>query len=275
MSNVSTRATTVEGIFYPSDPVELEAQVRRYLEECTVEPQVPVAVVAPHAAFEFAGTVIAAAFRAASGRLSSGRSVKSIVVLAPVHRDPPDGFILPESWRFQCPLGDVEVDRAKVEELLHCGTVFTMNDIPHLEEHSIEVLLPFLRHVFPGARLVPVLTGKAGRKAVLALSRALELCFAPEIDQTLFVVSTNAATSFPRGKGTAEEADRFLALVLERQWRELLEESDHGRISCCGCRGLASVLAFSNIDLTARLLARSSSSDSSGGRAVHYAAISL
>ena len=271
MTQASVRATTVEGIFYPSDPAELEAEVARRLAESPVEPATPVAVVAPHAALEYAGDTIAAAFRAASGR----RNISNIVILAPIHRDPPPGFILPESASYQCPLGDVRVDREKVEDLLGCGTVFTMNDIPHLEEHSIEVLLPFLRRVFPEAGIVPVLTGKAGRRSVLALSRALELLFTPLIDRTLFVVSSNAATAFPRGKGTVEEADRFLELAGERRWKELLDESDRGRISCCGSRALASVLAFGNIALTVRIIARSCSTDEAGGRAVHYAAVSM
>ncbi len=270
MAGPSVRATTVEGIFYPSDPVELESAVRRLLDSARAEPSRPLCIVAPHAALEYAGDVIAEAMKAASDR-----PVQTVVVLAPIHRDPPEGFVLPESGRFQSPLGDMVVDQMKVDELLGCATSFARNDIPHLEEHSIELLLPFLLHVFPHARLVPILTGRAGRKAVQSLSRALEICFGPVLDRTLFVVSANAATSVPRGAGTASEVDRLLDLVSRRRWAELLEEHDRGTISCCGTRGLASVLAFGNIALTARVLARSSSADVSGKRAVHYAAISL
>jgi AmmeMemoRadiSam system protein B len=270
MRDGAVRATTVEGIFYPSDPVELGAAVGRFLDASTAVPEGASAVMAPHAAFDLAGEVIAAAMKAASGR-----TLDRIVVLAPIHRDPPVGFVLPESRSYQCPLGDVEIDAEGVEELLGCGTAFARNDIPHLEENSIEVLLPFLRYLFPRARLLPILTGSAGKRVVLAMARALDLCFAREADRTLYVVSANAATSFPRGGGTAAEADRLLELVSGRRWEEILAGADRGELSCCGARALASVLASDTIAKGARVLARSSSADESGERVVHYAAVSL
>jgi AmmeMemoRadiSam system protein B len=268
MPHVSTRATTVEDIFYPSDPLRLGAEVGRLLDASPAQPEGAAAIVTPHAALQFAGSVMAAAMKAASGR-----ELRRVVVLAPIHWDPPDGFVLPESHVFQCPLGDIEVDRQAVEDLLGCGTVFTRNDIPHLEEHSIEVLLPFIRYLFPGALLLPILTGKAGKRSVLALARALELCFGAEAGVTLFVASTCAAGSFPRGRGTIEEADRLLELVAERRWEEILQQTDRGLLSCCGARPLASVLAFGNIAAETRVLARSSSADESGERVIHYAAV--
>jgi hypothetical protein len=244
--------------------------VRGLLEASPVVPEGASALLVPHAALEYAGNVIAAAMKAASDR-----RIERVVVLAPVHRDPPEGFVLPESHFFQCPLGDVEIDRVGVDELLGCGTVFTRNDIPHLEEHSIEILLPFLRHMFPEARLVPILTGGAGKRAVVALARALELCFGSESDRTLFVASANVASSFPRGRGTAEEADRLLELVAGRRWEDILDQTDRGMLSCCGARALASLLAFGTIASCARVLSRSSSADESGERVVHYAAVSF
>lgn len=270
MQQQSVRATTVDGIFYPSDPLELERTVRRLLESAKTPAGTPTAVIVPHAAYPYAGALMAEAMRAASGRV-----VRTVVVLAPIHRDPPEGFVLPTCGRFQCPLGDTTIDRSRVEELLGCATAITESDIPHLEEHSVELLLPFLRHVFPDATLVPILTGRAGRAAVLSLSRALELCFGDDLESTLFIISANAATTVPRGKGSREEADAFLDLVAERRWSDLLEQADRGTISCCGARGLASVLAFGNIALTSNVLARSVSADESGERAVHYAAVSL
>ncbi len=270
MPEQSVRATTVEDIFYPSDPLQLAKAVRALLDAVLSTPDGASVVVAPHAAFENAGPIIAAAMKAASDR-----RVDRVVALAPIHRDPPAAFVLPESHAYQCPLGDVEIDREMVDELLGCGTVFVRNDIPHLEEHSIEVLLPFIRTLYPQARLVPILTGDTGKKAILALARAMEVCFGAESARTLFVVSANIASTFPRGPGTAEAADRLLELAATRRWEEIVDLSARGSLSCCGSAALASVLACGTMASDARVLARSSSSDETGKRMVHYAAVSF
>jgi AmmeMemoRadiSam system protein B len=44
------------------------------------------------------------------------------------------------------PLGDLPVDRESGEELASCSTIFEINDMPHLREFSIEVLLPFAKY---------------------------------------------------------------------------------------------------------------------------------
>lgn len=270
MPTRSVRATTVEDIFYPSDPLQLSSTVRTLLEAAPNEPDGASVVVAPHAALEYAGPTIAAAMRA-----PSGRRIERVVVLAPIHRDPPAGFVLPESRAYQCPLGDVEVDGEIVDGLLGCGTMFVRNDIPHLEEHSVEVLLPFIRYLYPEARLVPILTGSAGKKTILALARALEVCFGKQYERTLFVVSANIASTFPRGPGSREDADSLLDLLAARRWEDLVDLADRGELSCCGSRALASVLACGTIATDARVLARSISSDETGKRMIHYAAVSF
>jgi MEMO1 family protein len=270
MTTQSVRATTVDGLFYPADPLELAATVKSLLGAATNEPDGASAVLAPHAAFDYAGPTIAAAMLA-----PSNRQIKRVVVLAPIHRDPPSGFVLPESRAYECPLGEVEIDREMVEEILGCGTMFVRNDIPHLEEHSVEVLLPFIRYLYPEARLVPILTGDSGKKAIVALARGMEVCLGGESARTLFVVSANIASTFPRGPGTPEAADRLLELLAARRWEDIMDLSDRGDLSCCGSRALASMLAYGTIATDARVLARSSSSDETGKRMVHYAAVSF
>ncbi|HRZ89090.1 MAG TPA: AmmeMemoRadiSam system protein B [Spirochaetia bacterium] len=198
------REAVVSGIFYPEDPDALRAAVEGELGKAAAGRGDAAAILSPHAAFEYAGAVAAAAWAAASRRVPS-----AVVLLAPYHRAEESAVWLPEAEVFQTPLGDVMVDRAYVEELESCGTLFRQNDIPHFEEHGIEVQLPFLQVLFPKASVVPVLLGKPSPSAVESLAKALSLVFSDSRESVLFVVSTNFA-----GHSSAEEASRRFERVL-------------------------------------------------------------
>jgi MEMO1 family protein len=64
------------------------------------------------------------------------------------------------------------------EEIESCGTLFEINDIPHLEEHAIEVQLPFMKSVFSlTPLLIPMISDGNEVAAILAVARALGSCF--------------------------------------------------------------------------------------------------
>ena len=66
---------------------------------------------------------------------------------------------------------------------------------PHLEEHSLEMQLPFLQRVVPGLRLVPLLMGSQSRPEVDALARVLETLLRGR--EGLLVASTDLSHYHP------------------------------------------------------------------------------
>ena len=168
VSSVRARARPpiVDGLFYPAEKGPLAGMVDGLLARSPTPEGDAFAVISPHAAYGYAGEVMAAAFRAM--RL---RPLRTIVLLGPIHRDPVESLCLPESAVFTTPLGDVRVDEASVDALLASDPLFRRNDIPHLEEHCIEVQLPFLARLFPDASIVPILMGSQSSSAVDVLSR--------------------------------------------------------------------------------------------------------
>lgn len=263
------REAVVSGIFYPEDPAALRAAVEGELGKTAAFRDEARAILSPHAAFEYAGAVAAAAWTAASNRVPA-----TVVLLAPYHRAEESAVWLPEAEVFQTPLGDVKVDRAYVEELETCGTLFRQNDIPHFEEHGIEVQLPFLQVLYPKASVVPVLLGKPTPPAVESLAKALGLIFSDSRESVLFVVSTNFA-----GHSSAEEASRRFERVLS-----YLDSGDDGSLyeeyrsetpDMCGVGCLASLMRSRLLSgKTWRLLGRADSGSkrsSPSERIVYYA----
>ncbi len=273
MGQVKVRDATVAGIFYPDDPSELEARVASLLEAAKPGTKNAKAILSPHAGLDYSGDLSALAWKSASDR-----NIDTVLILSPLHRAEENQIFLPESDYFEIPTGRIIVDRDLVDEMKDCGTLMSVNDIPHFEEHGIELQLPFMTALFPAARLVPVLMGKPSQSTVKALSSALSIVFANRIETTLVVLSSDLGSATEEHIAAAC-ADRFLRSFLAADAKALLD--DLSTVEGCAC-GTGCSSAFFSSGLSrgtkARLLARhdsSASRETGEERLVHYAAIAL
>jgi len=268
---IKIREPIVEGIFYPSDEKHAQKLIQKLIAEAGVKQGKAFAIITPHAGYRYAGPIAASAFLAAAGR-----SIKTAVILAPVHRDPQDEVYLPESESFRTPLGLLQVNHTLVDELIECSNHFFKNDIPHLEEHCIEVQLPFIQYLFPDAKIVPILLGKVNPKNVKLLSNALQVVFAEHYSDTLFVISANL-TSFIRSENAKQEADVLIELIKQGDCEGILTAHAKKKISSCGAGCIATLLSFKNLTFTADVICYGNSADTNSNynELVHYAAISF
>jgi AmmeMemoRadiSam system protein B len=268
---VKIREPIVEGIFYPSDEKHARQLIKKLLSQAGGSQGNALAIMAPHAGYRYAGPIAASSFLAASGR-----KVKYIVILAPAHRDPQEEIYLPESESFRTPFGLMRVDHALLDELVECSTLFFKNDIPHLEEHCIEVQLPFVQYLFPDAVIVPILLGKVNAGTVKLLSNALQVVFAERYEETLFIISANL-TSYIKGTDARQEADTLLRLIARGDSMGIIDAHAKRKISSCGAGCIATLLSFQNINWISEVISHGCSADTNFNynELVHYAAISF
>jgi hypothetical protein len=265
------RPPLVDGLFYPGRREALAAKIDDLLSRTSTPRAARYAIISPHAGYDFAGSVMAEAF--ASIAL---RPVRTAVVIGPVHRDAEDGIFLTESEAFATPLGDISVDTRAVAALAACDPLFRRDDVPHLEEHCLELQLPFISRMFPGACIVPILVGNARMATVTALARALRLTFADSADYTSFIVSANTA-SYMTGKSPDAESSVMESLLTTGDWRGIIAAAERRQISACCAAGIAAVLSLAGtgckVEIVARASSRSSETDDS--RIVHYTGVSI
>jgi AmmeMemoRadiSam system protein B len=213
---------------------------------------------------------------AAAYRSIADRRLRTAVLIGPVHHDPENCVFLPESTAFSTPLGPVRVDEEAVSALASSDPLYRRNDIPHLEEHCLELQLPFLAHMFPGVSIVPLLVGGGGSSTAEGLSRTLASTFGSRIDSTVFIVTANMA-SYMTGHDTEKESATLEDLLFHCDWRGVVSASDNRRISACGAACIAGVLSLAGEGCRVRILARARSQelDEDASRVVHYAAVSV
>lgn len=160
----------VAGMFYPADPGELRADVKRYLREAkaqTIAP--PKALIAPHAGYIYSGPVAGNAYAQLE---SCSDMISRVVILAPAHRVAFSGIAYASATVFRTPLGDVEVDLEALNYVTGLPYLHQRDDA-FRNEHSIEVHLPFLQETLAGFKIVPLLVGDAAPAQVDELLESL------------------------------------------------------------------------------------------------------
>jgi AmmeMemoRadiSam system protein B len=223
------RSPVGAGMFYPEDRKEILDYLKSFgLEEG--KGGFAQAIIAPHGAWSYSGTLVAGAFSSAMGR--SG-SIKRVVILGPIHDKREKGLFLSNSYSFHTPIGNIPVDREISEELEFHGNFFEINDIPHLGEHSIEILLPFVKYCFPNASIVPILMGQPKAQYIYDLAQALKAVITPVLEETLIIVSCNLSSDTDQ-KTAQALAEEVIRLFSEKNSPALASAILDGRLNACG-----------------------------------------
>lgn len=190
------RAPAVAGLFYPADPDELRRTVCRFLDRAESSVLLPPkALIVPHAGYLYSGAIAASAYACVDPA-----AISNVVLMGPAHRAILQGVAMPESRTWQTPVGDVMVDFEAPEKLSAFPRVL-VSEHAHLEEHGLEVQLPFLQELLGNEfRLTPLLAGEVGPEEAADLLEAL--WGGPE---TLVVVSSDLSHYLPYGEACTKD----------------------------------------------------------------------
>ena len=187
------------------------------------------------------------------------------MLLGPSHRVPLRGLAVTSADAWASPLGLVPIDGPACESLQDLPWV-TVDDRPHVPEHSLEVQLPFLQTVFDEFVLVPVVVGAATDHEVAAVIDALWT--GPD---TIVVVSTDLSHYY-RYSDAVRLDERTAQAIIDRRFTDI---DDHDACGARPLRGLLQVAAHRN--LAVELLDLRNSGDTAGDRerVVGYGAFAL
>lgn len=179
------RAPSVAGEFYPATPERLTQMVRELLAEtrwlagdaARASPGRPTGLLVPHAGLVYSGLVAAAGW----SRLDAGGSVAEhdarapiVVILGTNHRAGwLQGVAASNAVAWRTPCGDVAVDEELRAAIVELGPPFFVDDDAHDREHSIEVQLPLVQVVAPGASIVPLAVSAGTGHPAIAAGRRL------------------------------------------------------------------------------------------------------
>jgi len=167
---MAVRAAAVAGSWYPGQPSRLTAELDAHLAAASGPPPPGrvIGLISPHAGLRYSGPVAAYAYKTLRGR-----GALTVFLVGPSHRVSFHGIRVYAQGAFDTPLGAVAVDEEAAARLVSADPLIVHDPVPHRAEHSLEMQLPFLKHLVPDAAIVPMLMGTQGRDEVEALAPAL------------------------------------------------------------------------------------------------------
>jgi len=263
------RQPIVDGIFYPADPGELKTLIHSYIDSKNYGSSS--VIYSPHAGYSAAGAMMGKAFCSAAKK-----QVREVVIISPVHREETDSIILPRFTSFATPLGSVPISMKSLHLFQNSDKSIIRDDIPHLEEHSIEDQLPFIQVLFPEASILPILVGKSTIGLVKKIREGLTRAFGQDRDGVLFVATGNLS-SYSNREQAIYAADKALNIFSKGNWKEIVEDARTNGIEACGAASLAAILSFIPTPLTMKILDRVEAEyiELEKGKTVSYGALSF
>jgi AmmeMemoRadiSam system protein B len=277
------RRAAVAGSWYPGNADQLRSAVESHLERAASE-GVPagadlIGLVAPHAGLVYSGPVAAYAYR-----LLRERAFDLIVLVGPSHYVGFEGVSVWPSGAFETPCGSLDVDAGAAAALIERCPIVKELPAAHAREHSLEMQLPFLAHIAPETKILPLVMGQQTRTTAFALADALVDVvrgrLAPSgVEGRVLLVASSDLSHFHDAK-TAARLDSMIVDDVDRLDADGLMTRLEGRPDhACGGGPIVTVLRASRaLGATgSRVLRYADSGDVSGDKSsvVGYLAAAL
>ena len=186
-----SRRAVHAGTWYHSDPESLRNLISGFLDGATGHHSSTKAIIAPHAGYRYAGKTAAFAYKSVQPS-----SVKRVFILGPCHHQYIDGCALPDPSisQYETPLGPIRLDQEILNEFRSQVDVpfKTLRLHEDEEEHSIELHLPYLRHIFQSREdvsLIPIYVGSVVQNEERIYGRFLARFF--DDPSSLIIISSD------------------------------------------------------------------------------------
>jgi AmmeMemoRadiSam system protein B len=221
------RLPAVAGRFYPSDPAELTALIRKYGGAEPGRPSIPArACLVPHAGYVYSGHVAGAV-------LARVALARKIIILGVRHypRGEPAAILSSGAWR--TPLGDARIDEGLAEALKKACPLLREDSVAHSAEHSLEVQLPFLQALARDFTFVPVALGTVQFESLVSVGEAIARVLAASQENVL-LLTTSDLNHYQDDATTRIKDRKAIEQLLALEARGLYDTCRNEEISMCG-----------------------------------------
>jgi len=247
----------VAGQFYPARHDQCIDEINQCLEEATINQPLPDTIVAgivPHAGWTFSGATAAMVFAAIR---QQHPEVHTFVIFGAAHGYYGRTPALYDKGNWITPLGEIAVDEEVAHAILESKTA-TSNPDAHDTEHSMEVQVPFIQHLFPDAKVLPILTPPTEQS--ITLGEIVGSIIASDDERKIVCLGSTDLTHYgPRygftPMGANEEGlkwamevndKKFIDYALKMQPEKMLETAAEN-YNACGAGAAAAAVAAAKV----------------------------
>ena len=223
------RPTAVAGKFYPGEDAARRAMVGTMFKGLSQEKSNPAAIMVPHAGIKYSGKIAAQVWDALEAPES-----RPIIIISPKHTaNGVNWAVCPyESWQVS-KTTTIQGDANLAKQIADAVTPLQLDASAHLQEHGIEVQLPFLERVAPNATVVG-LTLHGGSWDDISSAAQEFATFLKSLPQTPLLVISSDMNHY----ASEEENQRRDRLALDAlstaDPQQLIDTCRDNEISMCG-----------------------------------------
>lgn len=229
------------GSFYPDKADELTNLLNSYMQNTRIEYKSK-AIIVPHAGIYYSGYASMIGFQ----HLELN---ENIFIIAPSHHDNFNNIALPEYTYFDTPLGSLEVNNRLIKNIAEKFPCIISNEFFD-REHSVEVQLPFIQHVFypkmqsaldfvkglknirKKIRIIPILVGNCDYRLISDI-------ISTYWENSSFVISSDLSHYYSHNE--CRQIDTYTATIIETGKIEAFQPQQ-----ACGLIGIKGLVDFAN-----------------------------
>jgi AmmeMemoRadiSam system protein B len=265
----AARKPVVAGAFYAGFWDALSKTVAACIGERN--PDEAVGGIVPHAGYIYSGPTAGKFF-------ASVKVPGTVVLLGPKHTYAGADYALWPGGAWETPLGEVKINETLASEILEECPGIVPDAGAHVEEHSLEVVLPFIQFVSPETKIVPIAFSAMSAETVADFGAGIAAAINKTGNDVLIVVSSDMSHYV-----SAAEAERLDSLALAEVEKldavRLVEVVQNNHITMCGVwpAAVGIVAARALGAKRGELIRYTNSGETSGdyGQVVGYAAVAF
>ena len=197
-------------------------------------------LVAPHAGFMYSGPVASHSY----GTLAEDGFPKTFIIIGPNHTGWGTPVSVMNNGLWETPLGKVPIDTELANMIIDSHELARADETAFIREHSIEVQLPFLQHIYSEFKFVPICMGFQDLQTSTDLGKTL---YEVSRGKDIIVIASSDLTH-QESKESANRKDKYVLDSIRVMDEKTLQESVRRyNITTCGYGPISAVLVYSKL----------------------------
>ena len=235
-SSKMDRLPIASGSFYPGNKEELVSVLKTHMDN-SLEKRKVLGAISPHAGYVYSGSVMGSVF-------SRIYVPDTVVILAPNHTGRGTPYsIWPEGcWR--TPLGKTSTDEELVNEILNSCELIEKNEAAHTNEHSAEVILPFLQYNNPQVKIAVIVIRSGNFEELRMIGKSIGDVL-KKIRPDALVVASSDMTHYESQQSADKKDKSAIAEIVALREEGLYRVVRKLDVSMCGVSPVISMLVCS------------------------------
>ncbi|MFC1861873.1 AmmeMemoRadiSam system protein B [Chloroflexota bacterium] len=227
------RNPVVAGQFYPGSPDQLRSMIKGMVDEKAAKEEV-IGLISPHAGYVFSGSVAGAV-------VSRIKFKDTFIIMGPNHTGSGKPFGIMTEGVWKTPLGDVEIDAKLGKQILAASNLLQEDHLAHLDEHSLEVQLPFLQYFKPDVQIVPIVLAYADGATYKDIGRGIAEAI-KKLNKEVVILASSDMTHYESQESAQRKDTQAIKAILNLDEDELLKRVQELNISMCGYAPVVSLI---------------------------------